>query len=344
MGRTLAVVGAGAAGAGAAYALRSEPVDVTIFEKSGGVCGRAATRRKDGCVYEYGANYLKADDERVNRLVTEELPDDGLVDIDKPVWVFDAEGTIREGQRPAETKWTYERGITQLAKRLLDATAATVHRNTRVEALDNAGDGWEIEDSEGTRRGTFDAVLLTPPAPQTADLLGQSGWQHVDRRRLREAIASVPYRTIISGLLHYDFELAAPYYALVDEDKSHEVGWVGREECKRGHVPDGESLLLVQMAPDWSVDHYRDPPEAILDGIAETTATLLDDDRLASPDWTDHQHWRYALPDDGVDDDLIESGADHDLFFAGDWVAGEARLHSAIRSGLETGERIGEHL
>lgn len=344
MGQQVAVVGAGAAGTAAAYALRESDAAVTVFEKSGGVCGRAATRRQEGCVYEYGANCLTADDERVTELVTEELPNDGLVEIDAPIWTLDGDGSVSEGRDDQTTKWTYEQGITQLSKRLIDAAGATVHRDTRVESLDRTTDGWQVSDAEDNEYGRFEAVLLTPPAPQTADLLGQSGWRHADRRPLRETIASVPYRTIVAGVLHYDFELDVPYYGLVNDDRTHDVGWAGREECKAGHVPDGETLLLVQMAPHWSVEHYRDPPTALVEEIATATAGLLDDDRLADPTWTDHQHWRYALPDDGVPDGALDSAIEHNLFFAGDWVTGEARLHAAVRNGLETGDRIAQHL
>ncbi|MFQ3320556.1 MAG: renalase, partial [Natronomonas sp.] len=69
----LAIVGAGAAGAAATYALRDTDVDVTVFEKSRGVCGRAATRRKHGCRYDHGANYVKSNSPRVNELITETL-------------------------------------------------------------------------------------------------------------------------------------------------------------------------------------------------------------------------------------------------------------------------------
>lgn len=344
MAQQVAIVGAGAAGAAAAYSLRDRDAEVTIFEKSGGVCGRAASRRREGCVYEYGANYLPADDDHVNDLVTAKLPSEGLVEIDEPIWTFDAAGEITEGRPDQSTKWTYERGITQLAKRLFDATDATVHRNTRVEVLNRTGERWGVTDGAGDDRGRFDALLLTPPAPQTADLLGQSEWQHADRRPLRETIESVPYRTVVAGLLHYDFELDNPYYALLNDDKDHDVGWIGREECKDGHVPDGEALLLVQMAPEWSVDHYREAEAELTDAIAEATADLLGDDRLAEPDWTDHQRWRYALPNDGVPDGSLSLATEHDLFFAGDWVAGEGRLHAALKNGLEAGEQIGQHL
>ena len=70
----------------------------------------------------------------------------------------------------------------------------------------------------------------------------------------------------------------------------------------------------------------------------------MDDDRLTDPDWTDHQHWRYSQSEATVDHDEIATARDHDLFFAGDWVAGESRLHAALRNGLDTGEAIADTL
>jgi len=344
MTSNLAVVGAGGAGAAAAYALRDAAVDVTVFEKSRGVCGRAATRRTDDCTYEYGANYLKDDDPRVTELVTEELPTEGLVDVEDPIYAFERDGDIGEGRDNDGHKWTYESGITQLAKRLFAATDATVHNGVRVETLDRQSDGWRVHDDEGTDHGHYDVLLLTPPAPQTADLLGEAAWDHDDCRSLRQTVASVPYRTVISGMLHYPFELDVPWYAAVNTDKAHDIGWLGREECKPGHIPDGESLLLVQMNEGWSVANYDAHPDRLLEEIAQRTAHLLDDDRLTEPDWTDHQHWRYAQPEDTVDREALASAADHDLYFAGDWVAQEPRLHAAVRNGLEVGQTLASDL
>ncbi|MBX0323461.1 FAD-dependent oxidoreductase [Halomicroarcula sp. F13] len=344
MTTTLAIVGAGAAGAAAAYALRDAPVEVTVLEKSRGVCGRAATRRKDDCTYEYGANYLKDDDARVTELVTETLPTDGLVDVEDPIHAFERSGGIHEGRDADDHKWTYEDGITQLAKRLFAETDATVHNGVRVETLDRADGGWRIVDAEETDCGEFDAVLLTPPAPQTADLLGQARWDHDDCRDFRQTIASVPYRTVVTGVFHYPFELDVPWYGAVNTDKDHDVGWVAREECKDGHVPDGESLLVVQMNEPWSVANYDEHPDRILSAIAERTAGLVADDRLTDPDWTDYQHWRYAQPEATVDHAELAGATDHDLYFAGDWVADEPRLHAAVRNGLETGEAIADEL
>jgi len=343
----IGVVGAGAAAAAATLVVDTAvpDADVTVLEKSGGLCGRAATRRRGDLVYDYGANYVKSDDDRVVELLTETLDTDGLVDVTEPIYTFDAEGTVSEGRDADDHKWSYEQGLTQIAKRLLARTDVTVERKTRVETLTRAGDDategtWSATDTDGQEWGPFDVLVLNPPAPQTAQLLRDAAWEDPLRAELVAAIGDVDYRTIYTAVLGYDFDLDVPYYGLVNTDKEHEVGWISREECKRGHVPDGEALLVVQANREWSVAHYDDPPEDNVAELAEMTADVIGDERLADPDWTDHQGWRYALSEEGAPSGLLQSAADSDLYFLGDWVAGEARLHAALRNGLDTGERI----
>jgi predicted NAD/FAD-dependent oxidoreductase len=333
----IGVIGAGGGGAAATYVIdNTTEADVTVFEKSRGVCGRAAARRRDGTVYEYGANYLKDDDERVNELVTEEF-DDGLVEVEGPIWTFDAEGNVSEGRDSDERRWTYDDGVTRLAKHLFDATDATVNRGTRIDGV-RYGDGWRLTDDGGGEHGPFEALVVNPPAPQTAELLTETGVGAVDR--LGDAAAEVPYRTVWTAVLGYGFEVDAPYYALINTDDGHDIGWVGREGCKPGHVPDGESVLVVQASPEWSTRRYDAPPEENIAELAEKTARLIGDERLAEPDWTDHQGWRYALADEAVSAGAVQEAADEGVYATGDWVAGEARLHAAVRHGLETGERV----
>lgn len=335
------IVGAGTAASATAFVLsETTDADITVLEKSGGLCGRAATRRRDDITYDYGANYVKDDNERVVDLLTETLDTTGLVSIDEPIWVFDHEGTVSEGRDTDEYKWTYRQGLTQIAKRLLDRVDGTVHRRTRIERLARDDDIWRLVDSDGTTWGPFDVLVCTPPAPQTAALLEASDLDDSRRELLLEAIETVDYRTIWTAVLGYEFELDRPYYALVNPGKDHEVGWIAREECKPGHVPEGESVLIVQASHEWSHTHYDDPPERNVAELADITASIMDDDRLTSPAWTDHQGWLYALPDHGAPRGRLRSAEDDGLYFAGDWVAGEARVHATLANGLETGERI----
>ena len=337
----LCIVGAGLAAAGMADALSEEGISITVLEKSRGVGGRAATRRRNGCRYDHGANYIKDSDERTRELL-ESLGTDGLVDIDAPVWPFDADGRISESERPEAHKWTWEAGITQLAKRLFGRTDAEIRKETRVDALREDPAGWTISDTDGTTHGPFDAVVLTPPAPQTADLLRATELidGEDDLAAATDAVDQVPYRTIRSLLLHYPFEIDRPYYAVVNDDREHDIGWLARESCKPGHVPAGEELLVVQMAPDWSTANYDTALDDAASEVAETAAQLLGDDRLTEPDWVDDQGWRYALPDAGVDSEAVAPLEAHGLYVAGDWVVGEGRAHEALWCGVDVGERL----
>ena len=335
------IIGAGAAASAAAYVIDgSTDAELTVLEKSGGLCGRAATRRRGPVTYDYGANYFKDDDERVVDLVTEQLDSEGLENIEEPIWVFDEEGTVSEGRDSDDRKLTYRQGLTQLAKRLFGHTNATVHRNTRVEGIERTDTGWHLTDADGGEWGPFDALLCNPPAPQTAALLRDADWDDPARESLVEAAESVDYRTVWTAILGYEFRLDRPYYALVNPDKSLDIDWLAREECKPGRVPDGQSVLLVQANSDWSVDHYDDPPAENIETLAGLTADIVGDERLADPAWTDHQGWRVALPENGAPEGPLQTAERAGLYVLGDWVAGEARLHAALRNGLDTGERL----
>lgn len=338
----VAIVGAGVAGAGVAHSVDGP---VTVFEQSDTIGGRTATHNAHGCTYDPGANYLKSDVPRINELVTKTLDTDGLIGISGPVWTFDGEGTITKGDDVDEHKWSYVGGISQLSAQLFERSGATVSIETRVETIHHKTEGWSLSDSNGADLGTFDQLVLTPPAPQTAALIGRmtsdnnTAWEP-----LRNAIAAVSYRPICSVVLHYPFELSVPYYALVNTDRDHEIGWVSREECKSEHVPDGECLLIVQMAPDWSAERIDDDgtvDEIIDSGVADLVADLFQDNRLATPDWSAVRCWSNALPNNGFEDSFVRTRAERDgLFIAGDWISGSGRIHQALDSGLAVGERI----
>ncbi|MFB6188560.1 MAG: NAD(P)/FAD-dependent oxidoreductase [Halapricum sp.] len=343
---SIGIVGAGAAATAAAFALyrRISDVEITVLEKSGGLCGRAATRRRGPVTYDYGANYVTDGDPRVTELLTETLDTDGLVDTVGPVYTYEADGEIRPGRDADGHKWTYRTGLTQIAKRLLGETDAAVHRETRVETIHREDGHWELTDADGQSWGPFDALLLNPPAPQTADLLRGAEWDDPIREELTSAVSAVDDRSVWSAVLHYPFEVDVPYYAAVNTDKEHSIGWVSREECKPGHVPDGESVLIVQAGQDWSGRHIDDPPADVIDELIHRTAELLGDDRLREPNWTDHQRWRYALPEEAVRAEPLAAARRRDLYCVGDWIPGKARIYAALANGLDTGEKLATRL
>ena len=341
----LAIIGAGVAGTAAAWALRTSDVRVTLFEKSRGFSGRAATRRQHGTHYDHGANYFKTDTDRLRRLIQEELPADELVDIGRDVWTFDGEGRIERGdpEQNRDPKWTYRSGISLLGKLLFGASGADLRRQTRIARLERAADGWRLVTTEEEAIGPFDAVLLTPPAPQAADVIEASAMDEGLRTSVVEGLREAGYRTQLTVILTYERRIQRPgdFFGLVGTDGRHEVAWLSFEEDKPGHVPEGQSLIVAQMAPAWSEPRYDLALVDLAPQAAALAAGLLGTD-LDGWSWADRQGWRYALPEGAVNQAMLGEAAEAGLFFAGDAVAGKGRVGRALESGLDVAERIRE--
>ncbi len=339
----LAIIGAGMAGLSAARELRQRCPDlsIAIYEKSRGVGGRVATRRRDGFVFDHGAQVIKTQDTEMERLLHADLPAEELCRIDKPVHVFHADGTTAEGDATlnAEPSWFYASGINQLGKLL--AAGLDVRREVRITSLRReAGTArWMLFDANSAHIGTADAVLLTPPAPQTAEILAMSDFDPTLRDRLVRELIYVPYRRCLTLTLAYDRPIERSFYALVNVDRRHPIAWLSLEHTKgTERCPPGHSLLIAQMAGHFSMQQWETPADELAASVIEMVSMVLGED-LRRPLWYDRQGWRYALPDGVARLDVLNStGAG--LFFAGDYTVGLGRIHLAIKSGQEVAGAI----
>ncbi|MFN3597319.1 MAG: NAD(P)/FAD-dependent oxidoreductase [Rubricoccaceae bacterium] len=362
---SIAIVGAGAAGLAAAHTLACAGHAVACLEKSCGLGGRAATRWHDDARgrrwrFDHGAQYFSADPgSPEGRLIAETLGSDGLVSVARPVWPFGNDGTLhpedaRDDGRP---KWTYEAGAADLGRRLADASPGlVVHRQARVHALAWEDEHWFLRLGAGRpagmpgRLGPFEALVLTPPAPQTADLLAASAG--FDAAPLVRALGAARYRRQFALALGFERVLERPGgsdgpYALVNappggEPPAHSVAWVAFESDKPGRAPSGTTLLLAQMSDAWTAAHYDAPPDALVAAARMALADVLGP--LPEHAWANTQRWRYALPDTAADADALRRHAPPGLFFAGDALAGRGRVAAALASGLAAAEHLLQHV
>ncbi|MCS6842064.1 MAG: FAD-dependent oxidoreductase [Roseiflexus sp.] len=339
----LAIVGAGMAGLSAARELlqRRPDLSITIYEKSRGFGGRVATRRRNGFVFDHGAQVIKAPDANIERLLHAELSTEELRRIEKPVYVLHADNTIAEGDPAlnAEPSWFYASGLNRLGKLL--AAGLDVRLGVRIASLrrEEGTARWMLFDLNGAHVGTADAVLLTPPAPQTAEILATSDFDPGLRDALVRELIHVPYRRCLTLTLAYDRPIERPFYALVNVDRQHPMAWLALEHTKgTERCPSGHSLLIAQLAGHFSVQQWDAPADELAAAVVEIVSIVLGED-LSRPLWYDRQGWRYALPD-GIARASVLNTMQTGLFFAGDYIAGLGRIHLAIKSGWEVADAI----
>jgi predicted NAD/FAD-dependent oxidoreductase len=338
----LAIIGAGIGGLAAAHRLRERRpgLDIVIFEQTRGPGGRAATRRLHGAAFDYGAQYFKTPTPELHHFVAETLPHATLVDIGRPVWVFDADGRIVAGdpEQNADPKWTYGDGLARLAAEL--AAGLDIRYEVYVDHLAHDEQGYVLFDAAGHALDRAEAVLLTPPAPQTSEILSRSDLPAGRRDALLAELGRASYRPCLSVTLGYAHPpREQPYYALVNTDRRHPISWLAYEHLKPGRDMAGQGVLIAQMAPGWSHEHWNDAPDQIEQSTAELVSKLLQEE-LPGPAWSDLERWQYALPDGGCDSERLHTG--DGLFFAGDYLSGQGRIHLALQSGWDAASRIAD--
>jgi predicted NAD/FAD-dependent oxidoreductase len=341
----VAIIGAGLAGLAAAQQLitLNPQLEVTLFEKSRGPGGRVATRRRDDFTFDHGAQIFKLPTAEVAQLVLNDLDRTTLHQIDRPVWTFSGDGTISEGDSShnAEGQWVYSDGINRLGKLL--AATLNIQREVRIAAIHHTGTTYRLQDAPGHTVAEADVVLCTPPAPQTAELLAASTLPTDLQQSLLNELAKARYRRCLAVTLAFDQFVFRPYYALLNSDRSHAIAWLGLEHLKvPGRCPPGQSLIVAQLAANASLAEWDTAPEQLATHVSSLVADLLAED-LGVPLWFDRQGWRYALPDSAADPTVLNT-TNSGLFFAGDYTAGQGRVHLAISSGWQAAQAICDYL
>ncbi len=338
MSKKIAIIGAGLSGLAAAHRLAGAGADVRVFEKSKGLSGRAASRSKNDCRYDHGANYFKVSSNEVAQLLFQSLPTEGLCRIVGDVDTFDGSGHVTAGdpKQNAGAKWSYREGISTIGKRIVESAGIDVAGDTVITRLVRQHEKWTLKTENGIAGEGFDAVLLTPPAPQTIQLL--EACQGIDPGLCSDLVSELGlarYHSQFTIVLNFKgtFSLARDAFALINSDRCHDIAWMSHENRKPGHVSAGESLFVVQMSPVWTARHYESPRENIITAALEKAAPFLGGD-LPPLSWSDFQRWRYAHPYTAADPEKMKPASAIGLYFAGDTFVGKGRIPEAIETGF----------
>ena len=309
-----AIIGAGLAGLSCATRLTEAGRAVRLFDKGRAPGGRVATRRLEVAGetlrLDHGAQYFTARDPAFATLLTA---------TGAQPWP-DAERFV-----PVPT-------MSALPKQM--AEGLDIAQARHVTLLEPTAGGWllhhlpaelvrpgqPLPDMEPDVDGPFEAVAITAPAPQAAELLGgHAPW-------MSEMLAGVVYEPCWTWLAAFAARLDLPDSL---RPEAGPIGWAARNSAKPGRAP-AESWV-VQATGSWSRAHLEDPAGAVAAALREALGAPLP---LAEAT----HRWRHSLVEQALDQPCVWDGA-KGLGLAGDFcLAG--RAEAAFLSGRALAEAM----
>lgn len=313
------VVGAGVAGLLAAHRLVDAGHRVIVVDKGRGVGGRLATRRMGEGVFDHGAQFFTSSDPGFAAEVARwEAAGAARMWFDTRL---EADGaTVPDGH----PRWRGTTGMTAIAKHL--AVGLDVRTATRLASLEVVSDGssvgWRalVDDGTELRAG---ALVLTPPIPQTLDLL-DAGHVALDPDQ-RAELGSVTYHPCLAVMALLDGPSGLPEPGAV-RPGGEPVDWVADNQ-RKGISP--VPAVTVHAGPATSRTLWDAPDEEVITTLLAAVPGLA-----AAPvaGGVQVQRWRYARPDVGLEGFTRKISGVPPAVLAGDVFDG-ARVPGAAASG-----------
>ena len=311
----IAVIGAGMAGLICAERLKAAGHRPVVFEKSRGTGGRLATRRGPHGGFDHGAQFVTARGEGFTARLAA-LTEAGAAAPWRP-----------RGQDKAERdNWRTGRpGMSGLIKPI--AAALDVRTGLRLAgARRDPSQGWELDFETGESEGGYDALLITAPAPQSAELARAAGAADL-------APDGVVLAPCWAGMLVFD----APFHSGLDVLAADDDGlaFAAREASRPGRDAATERWV-AHADPAWSREHLETAPEDVAPALFDLFRARFADS--PAPAAMSAHRWRYAKVETALGEACIWDETRR-IGFAGDWCLGP-RVEAAFDSGAALAERV----
>jgi renalase len=319
---SVAVIGAGAAGAMAARVLDDQGHEVRVYEKSRGPGGRMATRRAGELQFDHGAQYFTLRDARLGRL-REAWADTGII----APWPAAGTGS--------ETRWVALPGMNALARHLLDGI--TVRYEFTIESVHRHVGRWRLDGRDASdvqaMVGDFDALVVAVPAPQAVRLL--SGVTPL-AEQLGAAEYSPCWAVMAGGIDAVDQPalLNAAQSIRAQADRNGPLAWAAHDGGKPGR---GGGSWVLQAGERWSRAELERKPAEVATMLWAAFAARAGID-VAPPRHLEAHRWRFARVLRPLGRECLWDG-EQQLAACGDYCLG-ARVEAALLSGAAAAGRL----
>lgn len=268
MNKTIAVVGAGISGLLLARDLQARGAEVVVLEKSRGVGGRLATKRVGPAIFDQGAQFFTARDERFSGIVAD--------------WRAQGLAASWPGGDPARVIGTA--GMTAMPKAL--AAGLDIQREHRVtRAVRHDCECWEIEiENHGVIRA--ERLVLTAPVPQSLALLDAG----VLPPALAESLNQLTYHPCLALLCALNGPSAVPLEGIAPGGGA--IRWIA-DNTRKGISPGATGALTVHTTPAFAAEHYARNGDEVAALLEAELAPWLGESGVVT---TTLHRWKFSEP------------------------------------------------
>lgn len=322
---TIAIIGAGIAGAACARALAQQGKQVVVFDKGRTAGGRMSSKRTAAGYLDLGAQYFTARSSAF-RLQCQQWLVNGVI----APW-HAATAQYEDGSLIASPDNTLRYiGIPSMQAPVQQLLAGMdLRSNCRIDSIHFDGSHWQLY-SEDQLQGSFAQLVLALPQQQAAQLL----LPYVTQQPLTDTVlADLLYGdTALQPCLAANIELmqavSVPFDAVFVKNDAA-VSWLARQASKSGRA--AAEHWLVHFNSDFSQQHLEAQPEQIAPLAAAELQRILGQP-IAVKEALCHR-WRYAQQAPGFAVPGFTYQAGLGLGLCGDWLNG-GRVENAFLSGM----------
>lgn len=312
------VVGAGISGLLAADRLSQAGFSVTVVDKARAVGGRMATRRIGEAVCDHGAQFLTARDPHFKQLL-DQWESRGLLSRwgdgifhGTPSPPFAVGGSLYRGHP----------SMTSIAKGY--ASSLNVVLGSHIVSLASDGKQWSATTEAGSRFDT-DAVILTPPLPQSMAVLERGGIELPDE--MSAELSAVVYQPVIALLAVLDRASGVPEPGGIFPE-SDVIRWIA-DNRQKGISP-RVCALTIHATPEFSAGHFEDHPDDLTRLLLGNASEFIGGGKVVE---SSLHRWRFSEPMMHLNVRCILALDHPPLLLAGD-AFGSPRVEGAALSGL----------
>lgn len=314
----IAIIGAGLSAISAALNLKKN-VNITIFEKSNNVGGRMAVRRSNPYEFDHGAQFFTAKNNDFRNFIAPLIKENIIQRWDARFAEFNNNTILRQNSWGAE--YPHFVGVPDMNKIIQYLSKnLNVKLNKKINKITkNSKNQWILFDDNFNDLGSFDWVISSAPAEQSAIILPQE-YKHQKQLLQKKMVGC------FSLMLGFKDPLSLSWDAALIGNA--DISWISVNSSKPGRSK--SFSLLVHSTNAWAEKNINKNDQKIISYMCRETSRIISHD-ISIADHIGLHKWKYANIEKQDESNLLID-YDNKLASCGDWII-HGRIESAFKSG-----------